>query len=507
MFLLLTVSGGISVKAQLLPQDHAYQRGLYQWMQTLRISDVEIPDENPTWDGTYSSTTELANLWKEISLRNVTNEVYPEGIFKAKAKWFVLDDGNRAGIEGAGEVHHARFPNNAAYWYQRSLPLANGGQGNPFYKNAGICNRALVTTAVDMIMSDYWHDQRENPWGTDVWARDDPRFLGGLMNAWTYSVRICGEVLDNEARSAFVDGLVRMTEKLGERGANRNTPNMQTRVIPAMANLYMLADDEAIRDLSIRVARKYMYGYEDGEFEVNHKFPQSLVYPAGYVQEGYGPETTYNGVSLYHIMEARAITGEDPRWDFMDPAIKQIADFRAYQLFREPDGFVDGPSAYAGRTGASWAKLQSSHPWRDITVAGYYEEGLAFSEEMRTESQMVSAVMSTLDGRMVSEFAGIGTEDVEPFAIDHDHHWPSYTPYNAPDGWYDRLSALSKSADQAFEIPFSRDNYYFSKSFANDFWSYKNADAGREFGFFVESEADGGTYRRLQRRFTPGILG
>ena len=492
LLLLLTVSGGIPLNAQLLPQDHAYQRALYSWLGTIQISDVQIPNDYPSWDGSYTSNTELANLWKEVSLRGVSNPVFPHGVFKARANWFVLDDGNGAGVEGAGQVHHARYPNNAAYWYQRSLPTSNG-EGNPFYRNEGLCNRALVTTAVDMIMSDYYHDQRENPWGTNVWARDDPRFLGGLMNAWTYTFRICQEVLDSSAQQAFIDGFVRMTNKLGENGANRHTPNMQTRVIPSMANLYKSVEDQAIKDLAVGVARKYMFGYEDGNFEDNQRFPQSLIYPAGYVQEGYGPETTYNGVSLYHLLEARAITGTDPEWAFMDEPLRRMADFRAYQLFDEPSGLTEGPSAYAGRTGASWARLQGGNPWRDITLAGFYEEGRAFSRTLVSKSDMVDRIQSTLGGgRMVENFSEIDSEDAPPFAIDHDHHWPSYVPYSPPEGWYDRLNALSNS--DSFELPFSRDGYYFSKSFADDFWSYKNVDSGREFGFFVESESDGGTY-------------
>src|SRR5690606_15576765 len=148
------------------------------------------------------------------------------------------------------------------------------------------------STAVDFIMTDHWHDQRKNPWGTDVWAKDDPRFLGGLLNAWAYAYGVCRNEIGSDARAAFEDGLREMTQKLLVRGASRHTPNMQTRVVSAMAHLYNAVDDTRTKDLALRTARKYMFGYEDGVLEKHHRFPQSLFYPAGYVQEGFSPETT-----------------------------------------------------------------------------------------------------------------------------------------------------------------------------------------------------------------------
>lgn len=482
-------------QAERLPQDHPYQRTIYSWMGTLKLSDVTIPSAIPKWDGTYRSTTELANMWKEMSIRAVTNPVTPGGVIRAQPRWFVLNDGAGGGVEGSGVVRNARYPNNAAYWYQRSLPLANGGEGNPFYKNKGLCNRVLVTTAIDLMLSDHWQERGSNPWGTSVWAESDPRFLGGLMNSWAYSYGVCKEVLPKDVQQAFEDGLERMALKLNAETPNRNTPNMQTRVVSAMAILYKATDDPSLRDLALRTARKFMFGYEDGVLETKHKFPQSLFYPAGYVQEGYSPETTYNGVSLYHLVEARAHTWGDKNWDFMDEPIRRMSDFRSHQLFPDPNGFVDGPSAYAGRTGASWNKLQADMPWRDITVAAAYKEGRMFGTAIPGIDGMISKIKSTLTGdRIVSAFKETNTNGVGPFAIDHDHHWPSYTPYTAPDGWYDGLRALTVAKDPSLVLPYERKGYYFNRSFANDFWSYKDTDGERDFGFFVETEADGGTY-------------
>lgn len=492
---LLSQTSLVRAQAERLPQDYPYQRTIYNWMGTLKLSDVTIPSAGLKWDGTYRSTTELANLWKETSLRGVTNPVSPGGVILAQAKWFVLNDGAGAGVEGSGVVRNARYPNNAAYWYQRSLPLAGGGEGNPFYQNEGLCNRVLVTTAIDLMLSDYWQEKGENPWGTSVWAKSDPRFLGGLLNSWAYSYGVCKEVIPSDVRLAFEEGLERMALKLNESSPNRNTPNMQTRVVSAMAILYNAVEDPGLRDLSLRTARKFMFGYEDGVLEKNHRFPQSLFYPAGYVQEGYSPETTYNGVSLYHLAEARAHTWGDPNWDFMDEPLRRMSDFRSYQLFPDPNGYVDGPSAYAGRTGGSWSRLQANMPWRDIAIAAGYEEGRMFSEPIPAVDGMVSKIKSTLLGsRMASEFAEVNKHTVPPFAIDHDHHWPSYTPYTGPDGWYDELRAATLAKDQSFRLPFDRAGFYFNRSFADDFWSYKDTDGQREFGFFVETEADGGTY-------------
>ena len=487
-----------SASAQLLPQDHPYQVELYNWMESLTLSDVTIPQEMVRWDGTYASSNELANLWLETSVRGVTNPVYPTGVMKGEARWFILDDGNGAGIEGSGVVRNARYPNTAAYWYQRSFPLAGGGEGNPYYQNQNLCTRALVTTAVDMIMSDYYHDEKENPWGDNAWIRPSPRFLGGVLNGWTYAYRICKGTLDANVQQTFENGFARMAQKLLDQGVSKNTPNMQTRVLPSMANIYMSTNDAAIKDLAVRTARKYMFGYEDGVLETKHKFPESLFYPAGYVQEGFGPETTYNGVSLYHLMEARAITIGDATWNFMDEPIKRMSIFRAHQVFEEPDGLVDGPSAYAGRTGDSWAGLQAGHDWRDLAIAGYFDEGKMFGYDLVSESEMstrIKAIFKAEEGtRMFNNFMEVNTEQVPEFAIDHDHHWPSYIPYTGPEGWYNERVSMVAANEPATVTPFSRNGYYFSKSFADDFWSYKGTDGERDFGFFVETESDGGTY-------------
>src|SRR5690606_31289543 len=191
---------------------------------------------------------------------------------------------------------------------------------------------------IDLMLSDHWQERGSNPWGTSGWAECGPRFLGGLMSSWAYSYGACKEVLPKDVQQAFEDGLERMALKLNAETPNRNTPNMQTRVVSAMAILYKATDDPSLRDLALRTARKFMFGYEDGALETKHKFPQSLFYPAGYVQEGYSPETTYNGVSLYHLVEARAHTWGDKNWDFMDEPIRRMSDFRSHQLFPDPNG-------------------------------------------------------------------------------------------------------------------------------------------------------------------------
>lgn len=479
-----------------LPVTEPWHRGLYAWMQSLKVDDLAIPAQVPVWDGTYTSTSELANLYMGTSLLNVTNPVFPNMVMKGESRWFVLDDGNGAGVEGSGTVRYARFPNGAAYWYQVSMPMRDGGQGNPYYRHAGLCNRVLVSTAVDLIMTDYWHDQQRNPWGTSVWAKDDPRFLGGLMNAWAYAYGVCRNELTPENRAPFEAGLREMAQKLIDQNPTRHTPNMQTRVVSAMAHLYKAVDDPTIKDLALRTARKYLFGYEDGVLEKKHRFPQSLFYPAGYVQEGFSPETTYNGVSLYHLTEARAVTDGDPAWDFLDEPLRRMSDFRSYQLFVEPDGNLEGPSAYAGRTGAAWDKLQAGHPWRDLTLSGLYVEARPYGRMLENPQGMVRRIFNQFSpgGRMAQHFLRANSSEVPPFEIDHDHHWPSYVPYAPAGDWYEEVYAAQQNRDESIFLPFMREGYYFDRSFADDFWSYKSNDGKQDFGFFVESEADGGTY-------------
>ena len=62
----------------------------------------------------------------------------------ADAKWFLLDDRAGAGIEGSGVVRMFRGAGLAAYWYQRSLPLAGKQEGNPCYRNPALARGANI---------------------------------------------------------------------------------------------------------------------------------------------------------------------------------------------------------------------------------------------------------------------------------------------------------------------------------------------------------------------------
>ncbi|MGE3804927.1 MAG: RNA polymerase sigma factor, partial [Gemmataceae bacterium] len=212
-----------------LPRSAGYQADLCRWLDTLRVEDFALEPGPLQYDGTFTDPSALANLWLEV--RGARAYLDPAGeagckVLGAQPRWFVVNDGKQGGIEGTGTVR--LFPSAVlgAYWYQRSLPLANGKQGNPFFQNAALGRRVLVCTAVDMFMQDLDHDNN------DYNRRSD--FLGGQLNAWSYSYGECKNAIDARGRAAFEAGFARILDKIASWGPRDVNTNMDIRVISSM---------------------------------------------------------------------------------------------------------------------------------------------------------------------------------------------------------------------------------------------------------------------------------
>ncbi|MGE3808015.1 MAG: hypothetical protein AB7K24_25415, partial [Gemmataceae bacterium] len=234
------------------------------------------------------------------------------------------------------------------------------------------------------------------------------------------------------------------------------------------------------------------FGREDGTLAtLDSSFRKGLFRPAGYIAENQGAETTYNGVSLFHLMEARAVTAGDRNWNFLDEVVPRMLDFKLHQYFRDPDGRYDGPSGYANRTGNSYVYDQRDRSWRDAAAAGTYVEGRPLACNLKNKgsfgfpepAQMARDVVEAI---RVFNDRGIGkSNEAAPPEWKHEH-WPPDTPYSAAPGWYETLRKLNQAGDPSFVTPFERPEPV-NRGFGDEFWAYKNNDGKRDFGFFIET--------------------
>ncbi len=467
-----------------LPRDQPYQQQLCAWMGTLKLADVRLDRGEVRWDGTVRDAEHASQVWGYFGYGGPK----PGTVMQCPAEWFVLDDGAGHGIEGSGRVRQPRFANSAAVYRILDLPQADGTQGNPYFGNDALARRVLVATAVDLMMTDDSHDKIGSI------ARSD--FLGGSMNAWVETYEICHDVLDAEVRAAFQAGFERAIDKFLAWGPRDVNTNMDMRAIAAAARFYAVSADQRVRGKCLRVARRFLFGFEDGSLEKLDSI-KGTYFPAGYIGENNGPETTYNGVSYYHLLEARCAVVDDPAWAFLDPVLRAMLNFKLHQYYPN-HGLYDGPAGYACRTGNSYVYDQRGRAWRDVAAADLYpQEALALTySHQRKEPKLPD--LESLVGRLKSQVRRLnryGTAAVteEPPMIweaDHKHHWPPDGTYFSRPGWYQRLQAAFREKSDALHVPYDKPGLSFSRFFGapgqEEFWAYRRAEDGRDFGFFVE---------------------
>jgi|GEM_PF-1360055 len=484
-----------SAQAQLLPQDHDYQITLRNWMATLTEADFEAPLAEMTWSSSaYSTVDELYKQW--IVLRKfdtVGFHAYTKTI-RAAPKHFVLDNGAGEGIEGSGSVMFFFNPAFAAFWAQFDI------EGNPHFGSRALKLRAAVMAAVDMMMLDRYHD-------TDGARRSD--FLGGSMRPWVYIYTKTKDELPVDVQQAFLDGFLRMIGKMEDWGPTDVNTNMDTRAIATAAYLYHATDDQSIKDRCVNLAKNVLFGSLSGTPE-NSDADLGIFHSAGYVGEEDGPETTYNGISLYYIMEAAMITRGEPVWDaFLPEVVTRMVNFKAYQAFPDPDGYYDGPSNYAKRTADSYLYDQHGFYWRDLASGMITDEGKYLVPGVKgrkdqgvfSEAQMgaeMNNAIKTLNknGRFVEA-------DTSGPLVWVENHWPADWPHtwdHYVDGSYNVFNTLNLANDPLLTPPFARDDD-FNQSFDNEFWAFKGSDGSKEFGWFIESVPDAG------RGYQEGYLG
>lgn len=466
-----------------LPRDHEWQVMLREYLKTLAAEDFTIEDY--AWDtGKSYDDVDLENLYRDWIVLDGGGCPSRHQLF-AEPALFTLEkierkDGVYMFVESAGMT----------WWTRLSVP------GNPFFENQAAEKRALVCAVVDMIML-------ETSWLNEFEKKPD--FMSANLGIWAYTYSHAGRLMPLGVQEAFKQGMryyLTVMEELAPRDINTN---MDMREIVTLAELdKAFSDDPQMHPRLVRDARRILFG-EASRGPDNSLPDPGTFHPAGYIGEMDGPETSYNGISLLHLLEAATTVRGDPDWDaFMPEVIDRMLRFKAYNTFPEPWGGCDGPSSWAKRTNNPYSHDQRNRPWRKFASAMMSEHGLyllgvdpeGFSGDgpgfasphvLRQDVKAGIARLASEQKRLTERRAEFEPAKWAP------GHWPEDIPFtwdNYVDGSYRRFARLVEEKSELLLPPFQRGGD-FSIGFDDEFWMAK--DGG--WGFQVEAVPDmGGGY-------------
>jgi hypothetical protein len=505
----------------LLPQSSQWMIDLYDWLETLDESDVTLSDGTVQYDNSYDTEDELADIWMKVEGLTASS------VTRRPPGWYVLDNGNGKGFEATGVVrpnHHPRggqaggnpprsWQNEPAVWYDTDIPLAGGGQGNPWYQKPAMGRRAMAVSTVDMLM------HVSNMGGNATGWFD---MIGKAFLAMADAYRRAGDVMTPEAQDAYEQGMERILDHLTARGPRGANTNMDTWALRGAAEFYMATDDSALQQKCVELVKRSLFGYTDGELGTNHKLyahngDGGVFHPAGFIMEGGQPDAFYGGDSVNRIAETLAAVTDstgtvESDWQFLKEVVRRLQEWYSYQQFYEPAKIGAGApdeagkfpmagTGYAGRTSHFPPKSQGETLSRGNTIAWHFPE---FGEvaHVPSVSDMESDIQDVLD-RVNPRMSNPYTDSYHT----PPNEWKGWSPWAKrsvrlpPDGWYSTYKTeINNNSTDYLQPPPSQDGETFNKALGGppagkSYWSYKATDKnGQEWGFFVEAQAQQGVY-------------
>jgi len=458
-----------------LPQDTPWKITLRDWLKDRRTTDFEMAEHEFRFPETYKNEKPDKIYRDWIVLGHPGREPVTAG-FRADAKAFTLQE-----IEGE-QVRCFPEPAALAWWVQFDFP------GNPYFDSQAGRHRALVIAIVDMLMLETSHADPRNI---------KPDFMGANLGTWAYTFQVCREELPPEVQAAYKSGMrhyLDLMERVAPRDGNSN---MDMREIVTLAELdHIFADDPALHRRLVNLARRILFGNpERGPATSDPR--RGTFHPAGYIGEADGPETSYNGISLYHLAEAAMISRGDPDWDaFLPEVIRRMVRFKAYNTFPEPGGGYEGPSSWSTRTNAPYVHDQRDRPWRAFAEAMLTDEALyrlrldpqAGNDQTAYGLAPVKTMLSDIR-KTIERFNRRPRRPEKWKATEapvwQERHWPADLPYtwdHYVKGSYGRFQELLAAESEMLLPPFERKGD-FNLSFDEEFWIAKQGN----WGFQVEA--------------------
>ncbi len=321
--------------------------------------------------------------------------------------------------------------------------------GNPYYQSRPLMLRTFVAAAVDLIMSEQ---------ASRRGIRSD--FLGGTLIWLAYPLPKLLEVIPPEVAEAYRDGLKRIVMRLSRQGPVGEMVDMD--LFAAVAMWYAtqaIPDDPEVAEAAEAYAR--------------HLFTNANYYDsAGFFNDRYRYDATYNGISIYFAAWAAAVSD----WDFTREPIAQNYRLRKHLSLPDPDGRVLGPSHMNARTSGDAHGDQWSWINRHVSAALVTEEAFYAIE--------APPDVATLRRNVASQLAdwNIHINPTKPTVPEpwQYRHWGQFSPA-ALDGiteeWYNRLVALHTENSDLLKLPFAIQEPFF-REFSYWFRAARQKDYG-----------------------------
>ena len=334
---------GVAIPTR-LPQRHAYQRTLYQFMATVTESDtahgvslaIDPKAEEPRGADPPAKPAGAAAVpaepagdsemrYREFLYTRMqqplvgTKRGYPA--VNASAACFTLPL-----IEQPDGVYYAPA------WPEALVSFLQWRhRGNPFQGNRGLKMRAFMTAASNMMMFHEMLERTEH--SQPPVLRSDQHGYNPVF--WAFPYPGFRDVLPEETRQAYETGLRMIGERL-IRWQPRGDGGGRDYILPV--GLLHIARALGDREFLTRVEQHAKPLYTD---------PRSF-HEAGYWDERGGIDTGFSGTANWFAVW----TGLVADWPFVPAALEKVYRLRRHLLLPEPDGSATGPSHFNSRLGS-----------------------------------------------------------------------------------------------------------------------------------------------------------
>lgn len=345
---------------------------LIDWLRDVDPAELEVTGGSYSYAGDYIDQDDLYRMWQVFF---TTSDTANWGLL-ADVGWFrFLAGTDGRGMFDAAYVSPMVFRARGAACGQWAAQYAHsmtksGGEANPFFGQRAVAMRALVQVMALLIEVEVRIDR--SSYFSNV------EFIGGAYLAPVYVLRECGHLLPKHVYNAAIEAIQYGVLRLSQLPAHGVNANMDMKAIAFLAQAYDLVD-ATHKQLCIDECKVILFGSSSGTPDTSN-ITTGTFDSGGWIVEGSegttgSPELTYIGHSQYYLAEAWAYRKNEAAWAFIGEVLTRICKWISYQDFREPDGLLDGPSGYCGRTGGGVEYLQgNSNRWKNCVLAAEFTD-------------------------------------------------------------------------------------------------------------------------------------